>query len=299
MSNVGNRPIGGERDLTRLSGAAVAITGAANGIGRALAHACVARGADVAIADKDEAALRAVATDLAAMGRKVSVHTLDVSNAALVEQFATAAISAHPGLNIVVNNAGVALAGQFHEISQADMDWLMGINFGGVVHGTRAFLPHLAKQPAAHIVNLSSIFGIVAPPGQTAYAAAKFAVRGFSEALRHELAMNGSSVRVSVVHPGGIRTGIARAARVGAFMTDNKRRADGIERFDAFTETTPELAAATILDGIEADAPRILIGADARRMDRVQRLLPATYWKTIAKGIEKKIAAFEKAKIKS
>jgi short-subunit dehydrogenase len=286
----------GGSHLTRLSGSAVAITGAANGIGRALAMACVARGADVAIADKDEGALRGVAAELSNRGRKISVHPLDVSNAALVEQFATAAISAHPALNIVINNAGVALAGQFHEVSQDDMAWLMGINFWGVVYGTRAFLPHLAKRPEAHIVNLSSIFGIVAPPGQTAYAAAKFAVRGFSESLRHELVMNKSSVRLSVVHPGGIRTGIARAARVGAFMTDNKRRADGIERFDAFTETTPDVAAKTILDGIEANAPRILIGADARRMDLVQRLMPATYWKTIAKGIEKKVVAFEKRK---
>jgi NAD(P)-dependent dehydrogenase (short-subunit alcohol dehydrogenase family) len=284
--------------LTRFSGSAVAITGAANGIGRALALACIARGADVAIADKDEGALRGVASELASKGRKVSVHPLDVSNPALVDQFAAAAVSAHPGLNIVINNAGVALAGQFHEVSQDDMAWLMGINFWGVVYGTRAFLPHLAKRPEAHIVNLSSIFGIVAPPGQTAYAAAKFAVRGFSESLRHELAMNNSPVRVSVVHPGGIRTDIARSARVGAFMTDNKRRADGIERFDALTQTTPDMAAQTILDGIEANAPRILIGADARRMDLVQRLRPATYWKTIFKGIEKKIAAFEKSKNK-
>jgi NAD(P)-dependent dehydrogenase (short-subunit alcohol dehydrogenase family) len=282
--------------LTRLSGAAVAITGAANGIGRALALACVARGADVAIADKDEGALRDVAAELANKGRKISVHPLDVSDAVRIEAFAAAAISAHPGLNIVINNAGVALSGQFHEVSQDDMAWLMGINFWGVVYGTRAFLPHLSKRPEAHIVNVSSIFGIVAPPGQTAYAAAKFAVRGFSESLRHELALNNSSVRLSVVHPGGIRTGIARAARVGAFMTDNKRRADGIERFDTLTETTPDMAAKTILDGIEANAPRILIGADAKRMDLVQRMMPATYWKTIAKGIEKRLAAFEAQK---
>ena len=135
---------------------------------------------------------------------------------AQIAEFARAAISAHPGLNILINNAGVALMGQFHELDQAEMDWLMNINFWGVVHGTRAFLPHLASRREAHIVNLSSIFGIIAPPGQSAYAAAKFAVRGFSESLRHELAMANSPVRLSVVHPGGIATNIARNSRAGA-----------------------------------------------------------------------------------
>lgn len=282
--------------MTKLNGAAVAITGAANGIGRALAHACISRGADVAIADKDEGALRTVASELANRGRKISVHTLDVSSAEQINAFATAAVQAHAGLNIVINNAGVALTGQFHELSAEDMAWLMNINFWGVVNGTRAFLPHLSKRPEAHIVNLSSIFGIIAPPGQTAYCAAKFAVRGFSESLRHELAMNNSPVRLSVVHPGGIKTGIARSSRVGAFMTDNKRRADGIERFEAFVETTPDIAAKTILDGVETNAPRILIGSDARRMDVLQRLMPVGYWKVIAKQIDKRVAAWQKSK---
>ena len=132
-----------------------------------------------------------------------------------IEAFAQAAIAAHPGLNIVINNAGVALMGTFGEVDQAEMEWLFNINFWGVVRGTRAFLPHLSQQPAAHIVNLSSIFGIIAPPGQTAYAAAKFAVRGFSESLRHELAMANSPIRLSVVHPGGVATNIVRNSRGG------------------------------------------------------------------------------------
>ena len=277
--------------MTRINGAAVAITGAANGIGRALAEACVAGGADIAIADRDESGLRVVAADLSKSGRKITVHPLDVADADQVAAFATAAVSAHPGLNIVINNAGVALFGRFDETSHDDMAWLLGINFWGVVHGTRAFLPHLRKRPEAHIVNLSSIFGIIAPPGQTAYAAAKFAVRGFSESLRHELAQANSPVRLSVVHPGGIKTGIARSSRVGAFMTDNQRRADMLDRFEAFTEATPAFAAKTILAGIEANAPRILIGKDARRMDLLQRFKPATYWAAIAKSIEKRVAA--------
>lgn len=205
-------------------------------------------------------------------------------------------LSAHPRLNIVINNAGVALFGQFHETSPADMDWLMGINFWGVVNVTRAFLPHLEQQPAGHIVNLSSIFGIVAPPGQTAYAAAKFAVRGFSEALRHELIQRNSRVHMSVVHPGGIATGIARSARVGAHMTDNARRAESIDRFEAIAQTTPDEAARVILAGVEANKPRILIGPDARRLDVVQRLFPGTYWARIQKQLEKTVARAQKGK---
>ena len=137
--------------------------------------------------------------------------------------------------------------GMFDEVDQAQMEWLININFWGVVHGTRAFLPHLSRQPEAHIVNLSSIFGIIAPPGQTAYCAAKFAVRGFSESLRHELQMAGSPVRLSVVHPGGVATNIARNSRAGAGMTDNARRAQSIERFDAVAKTTPAAAALRII----------------------------------------------------
>ena len=156
----------------------------------------------------------------------------------------TAAVAAHPVLNIVINNAGVALFGTFGEVDQAQMEWLININFWGVVHGTRAFLPHLGEQRAAHIVNLSSIFGIIAPPGQTAYCAAKFAVRGFSESLRHELAMANSPVKLSVVHPGGVSTNIVRNMRTGTGVSDNARRAESIDRFDAMAKTTPAAAAA-------------------------------------------------------
>ena len=178
--------------------------------------------------------------------------------------FRSAAIAAHPSLNIVINNAGVALLGAFNEVDQAQMEWLININFWGVVHGTRAFLPHLAKQREAHIVNLSSIFGIIAPPGQTAYCAAKFAVRGFSESLRHELAMANSPVKLSVVHPGGVLTNIVRNSRTGTGITDNARRAESIDRFDAVARTTPPAAAQRIITGIEKNQPRILIGNDAR-----------------------------------
>ena len=274
--------------MTAIRGSAAAVTGAASGIGRALALELAARGCDLALADRDEAGLQTVAAEIAkAHSQKVTVHRVDVSEPSQIADFAQSAIAAHPGLNIVVNNAGVALLGQFNEIDQAQMDWLMNINFWGVVHATRAFLPHLGRQREAHIVNLSSIFGIIAPPGQTAYAAAKFAVRGFSESLRHELQMVASPVKLSVVHPGGVATNIARNSRTGTGITDNARRAEGLERFDNAARTTPAAAALRIIAGIENNAPRILIGNDARFMDLLQRLRPATYWAVLARRIEK------------
>jgi len=274
--------------MTTVPGASAAITGAASGIGRALAVELAARGADLALADRDEAGLQQVAAEIAkAFPRKVSLHRVDIGEPAQIAAFAREAIAAHPSLNIVVNNAGVALLGQFHEIDQAQMDWLFNINFWGAVHATRAFLPHLSNQPSAHIVNVSSIFGIVAPPGQTAYAAAKFALRGFSESLRHELQIAKSPVRLSVVHPGGIKTNIVRNSRAGVGVTDNERRAQSIERFDAIAQTSPKDAALRIIRGIEKNEPRILIGGDARFMDILQRFRPATYWNVMARRIEK------------
>jgi short-subunit dehydrogenase len=281
-------PIAAGGAMTTVYEAAAAITGAASGIGRALAIEFAARGCDLALADRDEAGLRSVAAEIEAATRaKVSVHRLDVGDPAAIVAFAQAASAVHPTLNILINNAGVALFGQFHEIDQAEMDWLFNINFWGVVHGTRAFLPHLSRQKQAHIVNLSSIFGIVAPPGQSVYAAAKFAVRGFSESLRHELAMAQSPVRLSVVHPGGIATAIARNARMGHRITDNARRVEAIERFDRLAKTTPRDAALRIIKGIETNEPRILIGSDARFMDLLQRFLPGTYWNVMAKRLAK------------
>jgi short-subunit dehydrogenase len=274
--------------MTAIRGAAAAVTGAASGIGRALALELAARGCDLALADRDDAGLATVVAEInRSTKQNVTMYRVDVGEPQQIQNFAQAAITDHPGLNIVINNAGVALMGQFDEIDQAQMDWLMNINFWGVVHGTRAFLPHLKGQREAHIVNLSSIFGIIAPPGQTAYAAAKFAVRGFSEALRHELAMAASPVRLSVVHPGGVATNIARNSRTGSGMTDNARRAESIERFEAVARTSPKDAALRIIKGIENNQPRILIGNDARLMDLLQRLLPATYWAVLARRIAK------------
>jgi short-subunit dehydrogenase len=283
--------------MTAIGGAAAAVTGAASGIGRALALELAARGADLALADRDEAGLAQVSAQVAEIGktsgkengkpRKVTTHRVDVAEASQIADFARDAIAAHPKLNILINNAGVALLGQFTEIDQSQMEWLININFWGVVHATRIFLPHLSAQREAHIVNLSSIFGIIGPPGQTAYCASKFAVRGFSESLRHELQMTGSPVRLSVVHPGGVATNVARNSRTGSGIADNARRAESIERFDRMAKKSPAAAAARIIEGIARNEPRILIGSDARFMDLLQRLRPATYWAPLARRLEK------------
>ncbi|MFT4121828.1 SDR family NAD(P)-dependent oxidoreductase [Bradyrhizobium sp.] len=275
--------------MTVIRGAA-AITGAASGIGRALAIELARRGCDLALADRDEAGLGTLAAEIGrdiAGGRKVSMHRVDVGQPGDIAQFAREAVAAHPSLNILVNNAGVALLGQFEEIDQTQMEWLFDINFWGVVHGTRAFLPHLKTRPEAHIVNLSSIFGIIAPPGQSAYAAAKFAVRGFSESVRHELAMARSPVKLSVVHPGGVATSIARSSRTGSGVTDNARRSQMIDRFETAAKTSPTDAALRIIKGIERNEPRILIGNDARFMDLLQRFRPGTYWAPLQRKLEK------------
>jgi short-subunit dehydrogenase len=269
----------------QFEGSAAAITGAASGIGRALALELAARGCDVALADLDAAGLEAVAKEISAAHprRVVTIRTVDVADPHQIQGFAAAAIADFPSLNLLFNNAGVALLGQFDEFDQTQMAWLMDINFWGVVRGTRAFLGHLQSRPQAHIVNISSIFGIIAPAGQSAYAASKFAVRGFSEALRHELAVNKSTVRLSVVHPGGVKTNIARKARTGTQLRENVSMNEVGDRFERVARTTPTAAAQRIIRGIERNEPRILVGGDAKILDIIQRLRPATYWALLSR----------------
>jgi NAD(P)-dependent dehydrogenase (short-subunit alcohol dehydrogenase family) len=261
-------------------GGVAVVTGAGSGIGRALAQQLAAAGSALAIADIDEKGLAETLLSLASQQAAVSTHVLDVSDEQQVRSFAEGVAARHGRVTLLINNAGVALIGTFEELSVDDFRWLMGINFWGVVYGVKYFLPLLKPQPRAHIVNLSSVFGIIAPVGQSAYSASKFAVRGFTESLRHEL--EGTSVFVSCVHPGGIHTPIAKRARLGANAPRNKHQ-EAIARFEQLTPTSPEAAAARILKGVERREPRILIGRDARQIDIVQRLRPATYWKMMAK----------------
>lgn len=262
-----------------ISSAVAVVTGAASGIGRALAQQLSAAGSALAIADIDEKGLAETASSLSGK-TAVSTHVLDVSDEEAVKSFADDVIARHGRVTLLINNAGVALIGTFEEISLDDLRWLMGINFWGVVYGVRYFLPILKQQPRAHIVNLSSIFGIVGPVGQSAYSASKFAVRGFTEVVRHEL--QGTSVSVSCVHPGGIHTPIAKHARLGTYAPQ-KQKDDAVTFFEKVTPTSPEAAAARILQGVEKREPRVLIGKDARQMDIVQRLRPANYWKSMSK----------------
>jgi len=261
------------------------VTGAGSGIGRALARQLAASGSAVAIADIDEAGLQQTFESLPERKGAISKHVADVSKEDAMGAFAEDVAARHGRVTLLINNAGVAMIGYFEEISLDDFRWLMDINFWGVVYGVRYFLPLLKKQPRAHIVNISSVFGMVAPVGQSAYSASKFAVRGFTEALRHELEMEGSTVGVSCVHPGGIRTAIARRARLGA-NTPAACREEAVARFDRLTPTTPDQAAERILEGVERREPRILIGSDARQLDILQRLKPATYWKLLQKRVQ-------------
>jgi len=269
--------------MTFLKGGVAVVTGAGSGIGRALAQQLAAAGSALALADIDEAGLEQTAQSLAKNDVLVTTHVVDVAKEEDVKSFAGEVKERHGRVTLLINNAGVSLHGDFEEISLDDFRWLMGINFWGTVYGVRYFLPLLERERRAHIVNLSSVFGIIAPAGQAPYAASKFAVRGFTEALRHEL--EGSNVFVSCIHPGGIRTPIARHSRLGA-GTPAARREENIARFERLARTPPEAAAAKILRGVERRAPRILIGMDAYQIDFLQRLLPATYWKSLARKLE-------------
>jgi short-subunit dehydrogenase len=268
----------------KLEGGVAVITGAASGIGRALAHRLAHEKMSLALADIDEPALLDTARQIETKKISVTAHALDVGNPRAVEDFASDVAQRHQRVTLLINNAGVALHGNFEEISLADFEWLMQINFWGVVYGVRNFLPVLRRQPRAHIVNISSLFGLISPAGQSAYCSAKFAVRGFTEVLQHEL--EGTSVGVSCVHPGGIRTPIAANARVGAGVHPAIRDLN-VARFERMAVTSPEAAADRIVRGVKRNEPRILVGPDAVRLDRMQRLLPIRYWKMLVKQMEK------------
>jgi len=269
--------------MSFLSDGVAAVTGAGSGIGRALAQHLAAAGSALALADIDEAGLQQTAQSLAKTSALVTTHVLDLAKEENVRAFAQDVEKRHGRATLLINNAGVSLHGDFDEISLDDFRWLMDINFWGTVYGVKYFLPMLKRETRAHIVNLSSVFGIIAPAGQVPYAASKFAVRGFTEALRHEF--SGGSIAVSCVHPGGIRTPIARHSRVGA-ATPLGKREENIARFERLARTPPETAAARILEGVERREPRILIGMDAYFIDFSQRLRPASYWKSLARKLE-------------
>jgi short-subunit dehydrogenase len=265
-----------------LRGGVAVVTGAASGIGAALARGLAAKSCNLALADRDVAGLAKSAAAARERGVKVSEHTLDVADANAIAALPDQVLAQHGRLNVLINNAGVELGGTFAQTDLADFEWLMNINFYGVVRMTHAFLPFLQREQAAQIVNISSVFGIIAPPQQTAYCASKFGVRGFSESLRHELL--DSSIGVTVVHPGGVATNIALNARnpKGLNSDEVERRR---ERARQMLTLSPDIAAATIIDGIERRAERVLIGSDAKRIALIQRLFPVRYWRVIRRAL--------------
>ena len=264
----------------RLEERTAVITGAGSGIGRAIAVSLARRGCNLALADIDESGMAATAELERGNGITVSQHRVDVSDRAAVAAFPDRVAAEHGGADLLVNNAGVAVGGTFEQVSDEDFEWLFEINFWGVVRMTRAFLPLLRASEEARVVNISSVYGLIAPPEQAAYSASKFAVRGFSEALRHELEASG--IGVTVVHPGGVATSIAEKARIPAGVSEEeiaRRR----ERYRKLLRLPPEVAGETIVRGIERRRPRILVGSDAKTISLIARLFPVTYWKLLTR----------------
>jgi NAD(P)-dependent dehydrogenase (short-subunit alcohol dehydrogenase family) len=267
------------RRTPRIAGRPVVVTGAASGIGRSLARRLSRTGSPVALVDVDEAGLDATA---AVLSGPVLTRVLDVGDAAGLRRFAEDVREWLPApLAAVFNNAGVAVTSTVLDAVPEDDDWLHRINFHGVVNGTRAFLPTLVAQDAGVIVNTSSVFGLVGMPYQSAYCAAKFAVRGFTDALRQEL--RGTGVRAVTVHPGGITTNIARNARMRTDPEGLGRTKEQLAaQFESVTLTSPDKAAAIIHRGVERGKARILVGPDAYVFDALARITPTHYYDVLA-----------------
>lgn len=270
-------------DKMRLEDRTAVVTGAASGIGRAIAVSLARRRCNLALADLNEAGLDRTAELIERYRVRVSCHRLDVADVDAVAAFPEVVQATHPRIDLLVNNAGVAVGGTFEQVSAADFEWLFGINFWGVVRMTRAFLPLLKQSDDARLVNLSSLYGLIAPPGQTAYVASKFAVRGFSESLRNEL--KGTSVGVTVVHPGGVATSIAENARTPGDVSSEevaRQRA----AFRKMLRLPPEIAGETIVQGVERRKARVLVGSDAKLLAAIERVAPVSYWKVVERLIK-------------
>ena len=255
-----------------------AITGAGSGIGRELALELGRRKCHLALSDVNEEGLQETAEQARTLDIRVTTKRVDVAEREAVYAWADEALKEHGKVNLIFNNAGVALASTVEGMSYGDFEWLMGINFWGVVYGTKAFLPHLKTSGEGHVVNISSIFGLAGIPSQSAYNAAKFAVRGFTESLRQELDMMDCGVSATSVHPGGIKTAIARSSRIDSSIRDlGIDETDTAKKFEKTFITGPDKAARVILDGVRRNKRRVLVGPDARVFDWMVRALPSSY----------------------
>lgn len=272
----------------RFKGKVAAITGAGSGIGLALAHSLANRGCHLALSDVNEAALRDAADAVRGHGIKVSATVVDVADREAMHAWADATMADFGRVHFIFNNAGVALSSTINGAAYADLDWIIGINLWGVIHGTKAFLPHLIATGEGHVVNLSSVFGLAGIPTQSGYNAAKFAVRGFTDCLRIELEIMNCGVSATCVHPGGIKTNIARAARKHPSVRElGLDPDDDGSSFEKTALTPPARAAEIILRAVEKNKRRVLVGPDAYLFDWATRFFPAHYQRFLAFVVRK------------
>lgn len=272
--------------MSDFEGRAIALTGAGSGIGRALAYALAQRGAKLALADKDEAGLAETARMLG--NRPHMVRAFDVRDETALKAWIDDAAREYGSLYGIINNAGLSVVAPFDSTEKEDFDLVMDVNFGAVVHGCRHALPHIRKSDRGLIVNISSVFGMMAYPTQSAYNASKYAVRGLTEAMYLELGETDPQIQVVRVHPGGVKTNVARNAKMVRTMDGAANALDSADEFERNAPTTPEEAAEIILKGIERGRHRILIGPDARMIDILTRLFPVTYFKRIGRFLGKR-----------
>jgi len=264
----------------RFAGGTAVVTGAASGIGEQLAHGLAARGSALVLLDRDAARLESVAAAVRAAHPSISVSSIvvDLADQSAIAGAAEQIVRENPRITLLVNNAGVALGGRFEQLTLEEFDWVMSINFRAPVALTHHLLPRLIASPGSHLVNVSSVFGLIGPAGQSAYSSSKYAVRGFTEVLRAELAEH--RVGVTTVHPGGIRTRIAQSARTGSGVTAQEREA-GQRSFAAMLTYPPDKAAAKILDGVARRRGRVLIAWSAIVPDLLVRLMPVSYTRVL------------------
>ncbi len=265
-------------------GRTAVVTGAASGIGAALAKSLAGRGCHLALSDINADGLRSVVDELSTAERRVTTHVFDIGGRDAINEFAAEVEKEHGGAELLFNNAGVATMGTFEQVDEDDFEWLLGINLLGPIRMTRAFLPLLQTAPAAHIVNISSIFGVVAPPGQTAYCASKFGLLGFSDSLRHEF--EGSSIGVTTVHPGGIDTNIASSSRTPKDVSSEEAQ-ETIKSLQDHLVMPPSKAAEIILNAVTRRRPRVYVGSDAKRLAFIQRMFPFRYWSLVQRSLSR------------
>jgi short-subunit dehydrogenase len=272
--------------MKTLENMVVVITGAASGIGRELALESARRGALLAVSDVDAPGLQQTAELVRSeTGVEVRIDKLDVRDREAWKAYADEVVADLGRVNVIINNAGVALTGDFEKLGYEQFDFVMDVDFWGVVQGTKEFLPHLIASGDGHVVNISSLFGLLAVPGQSAYNAAKFGVRGFTEALRQEMLVNRHPVKVTCVHPGGIKTAIARnAGAVGVDQAGNAKFFD-----ERLARTSAADAAKVIIEGMLAGRPRVLVGRDAKALDALVRITGSGYQRLVARVAGKAI----------